>query len=131
MREECKDLKGRMKDICNGDADLPLHVINKYRKFWGLEPFSGALFKKEKNTKEKQKTRLKGVPPETASQNDFLHKSFVGKSQRDGSKKKRILNTRHKRKRKTKRKRKRNRKRKIQRKQKNKKKKEKQKKKKH
>jgi hypothetical protein len=51
MREECKNLKGRMKDICNGDADLPLHVINKYRKFWGLEPFSGALFKKEKNTK--------------------------------------------------------------------------------
>jgi len=51
MREECKNLKGRMKDICNGDADLPLHVINKYRKFWGLEPFSGALFKKEKDTK--------------------------------------------------------------------------------
>jgi hypothetical protein len=35
--KECEHLNGRMRDICEGTADLPLYKINAYRKSWGLD----------------------------------------------------------------------------------------------
>ena len=43
---------------------------------------------KEKNKEEKKKRGCKGVPPETAQKNDFLHKSLVRKSWRNWGQKK-------------------------------------------
>ena len=38
--KSCDELTGRMKDICLGNADLPIDTINKYRQQWGLGPLS-------------------------------------------------------------------------------------------
>lgn len=38
MRPECERFVGRMKDICNGTAKLPISEINALRKKWGEEP---------------------------------------------------------------------------------------------
>ena len=37
MRPECERFVGRMKDICNGTAKLPISEINALRKKWGEE----------------------------------------------------------------------------------------------
>lgn len=60
MREECKNFKGRKCDICNGQADLPLDVINGYRKNWGLQELSGSMLQKE------QKSRLRPASKRTS-----------------------------------------------------------------
>ena len=35
---DCKHLHGRMRDICEGRAGLPLHKVQGYRTSWGIEP---------------------------------------------------------------------------------------------
>lgn len=39
MRRECEQFEAgtRQCEICNGDADLPQHKINAYRRRWGME----------------------------------------------------------------------------------------------
>lgn len=36
-RAECAHMAGRLKDICNGTAYLPISKINAYRTMWGLD----------------------------------------------------------------------------------------------
>lgn len=42
MRPECEKYSGRMRTICEGTADLPLHKINAYRGRWGLPALDGS-----------------------------------------------------------------------------------------
>lgn len=35
---ECNKFHGRLKQICTGEANLPLDKLNAYRKRWGLSP---------------------------------------------------------------------------------------------
>ena len=34
----CEELSGRLKEICTGEAELPLYKINAYRQMWELPP---------------------------------------------------------------------------------------------
>lgn len=36
-RAECVQYHGRLRDICNGTAYLPISKINQYRRMWGLD----------------------------------------------------------------------------------------------
>lgn len=38
MRPECEKYAGRLREICEGTADLPLYKINAYRQRWELGP---------------------------------------------------------------------------------------------
>jgi len=44
---ECKHLHGRMRDICEGRAGLPLHKVQGYRESWGIEPLPVELWADE------------------------------------------------------------------------------------
>lgn len=35
---ECEQFVGRLREICRGEADLPLAKINAYRQRWNLDP---------------------------------------------------------------------------------------------
>lgn len=40
MRSECESYNGRLKEICEGTANLGFDTINKYRASWGLSKFT-------------------------------------------------------------------------------------------
>lgn len=67
MATPCDQLIGRLRELCEGTANLPLPIINKYREHWGQPPLTEEtrpVVYVEPIHKTRQKTlRLDGIGP--------------------------------------------------------------------